>query len=66
MIAAPTADWSRAAAIAIEGVALVVAIAAVGVGIISRQLTSVVIALVAAAAAMVIVRGSCGCCASAA
>ncbi len=57
VIAAPNADWSRAVAIAIEGVAFVVAIGPVGVGIISRQLTSVMIALVTAAAAMVIVRG---------
>ena len=82
VIAAPSANWSRAVALAIEGVALVVAIAtgrarkelryrrAMGVGvaillvvasiwsaIISRQLTSVVTALVTAAVPVVIVGG---------
>ena len=82
VIAAPSANWSRAAALAIEGVALVVAIATgrarkevryrramgvgvaiflvvagVGSGIISRQLSSVVTALVTAAVPVVIVRG---------
>ena len=82
VIAAPSANWSRAAALAIEGVALVVAIAngrarkevryrramgvgvaiflvvaGVGSGILSRQLSSVVTALVTAAVPVVIVRG---------
>ena len=82
VIAAPSANWSRAAALAIEGVALVVAIATgrarkevryrramgvgvaiflvvagVGSGILSRQLSSVVTALVTAAVPVVIVRG---------
>jgi Ion channel len=82
VIAASSANWSRAVALAIEGVALVVAIAtgrarkelryrrAVGVGvaivllvagvwigIISHQLTSLAIALVTAAVPVVIVGG---------
>jgi Ion channel len=82
VIAAPNANWSRAVALAIEGAALVVAIAtgrerkevryrrAVGVGvavvlvvagvaigIISRQLTSLAIALVTAAVPVALVGG---------